>query len=215
VAGVPQPAIITPQEWLAAAPRHRPELAGPPVRGLLHGTAGHHAEIENPRNESRGEFLRYCRAMQDFHMAALPRGRGWADAGQNFTIGRNGLIAVGRRYSLAAAKVGLTVVAAHCLGQNDQYGVELEHAGNEPPTPAQLDAYVKLMAWLFSRCGARPTELHGHRDYYATACPTPSLYDRLPRLRGAVAHELNRHGRDPASRLERARFRARYRAGLA
>lgn len=214
MAGVPEPRVFTPAEWGAAPPKRRPELAGVFDRTILHGTAGHHREIENPRDESPAEFFRYCRDVQAFHMRPPPRGRGWNDSGQNFTIGRNGLIATGRRYSFTAARVGISVVAAHCPGQNDRPGIELEHAGEEPPTPEQLEAYVCLVAWLFSRSGARATAIRGHRDYYPTACPTDSLERLIPRLRARVAGELNRHGRDPASAIERARFRARYYAHL-
>jgi N-acetylmuramoyl-L-alanine amidase-like protein len=214
VAGVPQPRIYTPAEWGAAPPRSRPALLGPPVRTICHGTAGHHREISRPADESLAEFLRYCRDIQTFHMAPPPHGRGWNDSGQNFTIGRNGVIAVGRRYSLAAAQVGLAVESAHCPGQNDQPGVELEHLGDEHPTAEQLHSYVHLVAWLMSRSGMRSTAIDPHRRYWATDCPTDSLVIALPIIRGRVAAALNRYGRDPATSWQRARFRARYLAHL-
>lgn len=214
MSGVPQPRIYAPKEWGAAPPRSRPELTGVPVRTICHGTAGHHREISRPADESVGEFLRYCRDIQAFHMAQPPRGRGWNDSGQNFTIGRNGVIAVGRHYSLAAAKVGLSVVSAHCPGQNDQPGVELEHLGEEYPTQRQVRAYVQLVAWLMSRSGMRPTEIEPHRRYYSTDCPTDSVAALLPGFRAQVAARLTHFGRDPASAFERARFRARYYAHL-
>lgn len=214
MAGVPQPRIYTPSEWGAAPTRGRPELHGPPRHVLVHHTAGLHQEIENPRDESRAELFRYARDVQHFHMAPKPRGRGWRDSGHNFLIGLNGLIVVGRRYSLAAARVGLAVESAHCPSWNDKPGIELEHTGERPMPAAQWRALVQLTAWLLSRSGGRATAITGHRDHYRTECPSDGIYARLPELRLAVAVELRRHGRDEASRMERARFRARYLARL-
>jgi hypothetical protein len=203
-----------PGEWGAAPARSLPELHGPPQHTLVHHTAGLHQEIALPANESKAELFRYARDVQAFHMRPPPRGRGWRDSGHNFLIGLNGMICVGRRWSLAAARVGLAVESAHCPGWNDKPGIELEHIGERPMPPAQWRALVQLIAWQRSRDGGRPTALSGHRDHYATHCPSDVIYRRLPELRLAVARELNRYGRDPATRLERARFRARYLARI-
>lgn len=214
MAGVPEPEVFSPAAYGARPPRGRPPLYGPPRHTLVHHTAGLHQEIELPRNESRAELFRYGRDVQAFHMNPPPRGRGWRDSGHNFLIGLNGMILVGRRWSMAAARAGLAIESAHCPGWNDKPGIELEHVHERPIPPRQWDALVHLIAWMRSRDGGRPTALSGHRDHYATECPSDAIYSRLPALRLAVARELNRYGRDEATRIERARFRARYLARL-
>jgi len=203
---VPEPPIITCPEWGARPPRRRHTLVGPPERVITHHTAGHGPTT----GEGRTRAINYARAIQRYHMD----GNGWNDSGHNFLVMRSGLLLAGRWYSFAAARVGLSILSAHCPGQNDQYGIELEHIRDELPTREQLDAYVALVAWLDSRAGMRPTANEPHRRYYATTCPSQVFVDLLPRLRSRVAERINRYGRDPATRAERARFRARYYAHL-
>jgi hypothetical protein len=186
---VPEPPIITCASWGASPARGRIQLAGRPLRALVHHTDGHHREVAGPADESRAEAVRYVRDIQAFHMGPS---RGWMDTGQNFTITRNGLIFEGRHGSLAALRLGRMVVSAHCPGENDQPGVEHEHVPGEALTDAQARASVWLYAWIVDRCGMRPTQLYGHRAFYATSCP-----DNLPVLwlRGQVADALNHYGR--------------------
>lgn len=188
---VPAPPIITCPQWHARPARHKPHLTSRPVRALVHHTAGHHHEVSEPANESRDELLRYAHDLQNDMMDR----RGWSDSGHNFLIGRNGMIVQGRWGTVTAIQHGRMVVSAHCPGQNDQPGVEHEHADGEQLTAAQRAASVWLYAWICDRCKIRPTELYGHRTFYATSCPT-NLQVAIPRLRVDVAALLNEHGRD-------------------
>src|SRR5881296_2348820 len=96
--GVKPPQIWTTTAWGAKPAKHGPIVTARPGGGIFHHTAGHHAEIENPKDESVGESIRYARDIQNFHM----NGNGWADSGHNFLVCRNGQILVGRHQSLTA-----------------------------------------------------------------------------------------------------------------
>lgn len=43
-------------------------------------------------------------------------------------------------------------------------------------TEAQLDSLIAMLAWGVSEFGVDPSEITGHRDWAATACPGESLY---------------------------------------
>jgi hypothetical protein len=186
---IPEPPIITTDKWGAKPPRGRIVATGRPERILFHHTAGHHPELENPRNESRAEAIRYALAIQAFHFS-----EGWIDSGHNLLVCRNGLILVGRHHSLTELRRGRMVVSAHCPGQNDQPGIEHEHNGTEAMTREQYAASVWLHAWIIQTCGMRPlTAIHPHRQYFATSCPGV-LEHELPRLRQDVMRTLNNDG---------------------
>lgn len=183
---VPRPRIFTPADWKARPPKSKPVLVGKPKRILWHGTAGHHAEISLPKNESLAELFAYARSIQNFHMDA----RGWNDSGHNFLIGRNGFICVGRHESYARIREGLMVVSAHCPFQNDQPGIEFEHDGNEPLTPAQLESGIALTTWIAFRCKIHPYAIYPHRKYFPTDCPTDAIATLLPSVRHEVAQRI-------------------------
>jgi N-acetylmuramoyl-L-alanine amidase len=182
VKAIAQPPIITTNCWGARPAKAPPVYVGQPDTIVFHHTASHHAEIPNPRDESHKEAIRYARAIQRFHMDS----NGWNDSGHNFLVCRNGLILVGRHMSLPAVRAGHMVRSAHCPGQNDQPGIEHEHAGQERMTREQFHSSVRLHAWIIERCrmaGARV--ILPHRRFNATTCPG-SLVAELPRLRVAV-----------------------------
>jgi N-acetylmuramoyl-L-alanine amidase len=135
---VKQPPIITTDQWGTKPAKATPVYVSRPKRIIFHHTAGHHPEISLPRNESRAEAILYAKAIQNFHM----NGNGWNDSGHNFLVCRNGLILVGRHMSYPAIKKGRMILSAHCLGQNDQPGIEHEHVGSERMTKAQFSASV-------------------------------------------------------------------------
>lgn len=190
------PPIITCPAWGALPPRVKPTLTGRPVRSIFHHTAGHAPGNPEHGDDPRLCAIHYARALQRQHMDV----NGWADSGHNFLVMRSGLILQGRWGTVTAIEHGRMVVSAHCPGQNDQPGIEHEHAGGEPMTPAQLAASVHLHAWIFSRCSIRPTEIEPHRRYYATACPA-NLADQLPAFRAMVAAALTAGGAPQRGRL--------------
>lgn len=187
---VTQPQIITTDKWGARPPSHELHPAGRPERILFHHTAGHHPEIENPRDESRAEAIRYARDIQRFHMKV----RGWYDSGHNFLVCRNGLILVGRHGSYTHIRRGEMVWSAHCPDQNDQPGIEHEHNGDERMTKAQFLASAHLHAWIIDRCRmAGAHVIHPHREFYSTDCPGALMHD-LPALKTAVGQILREAG---------------------
>lgn len=194
---VPEPKIVLASQWGARPPRYAPTPAGKPIRGIFHHTAGHHGEISNPASESREELYAYARAIQADHMSRQPTP--YNDSGHNFLIGRNGLTLEGRAGTVSRIRVGRMVVSAHCPGQNDQPGVEHEHVDGESLTAAQYAASVALYAWIFDRCGIRPTEIEPHGRYYPTSCPG-DIGGLIPRLRLDVAKAMTP---DPAAKAKR------------
>jgi hypothetical protein len=184
-----EPPIVRPQEWGAQPPRGEIRSAGRPTHALFHHTAGHAPQLDRAADESRAELFRYARELQAFHFS-----EGWIDSGHNFLIGRNGLILVGRHGSYSAVRAGRMVVSAHCPGQNDQPGVEHEHAGAERMTVEQLRSSAWLYAWIIWACGMRSTgTILPHRQFFPTSCPG-SLVSQLDDVRRLVVRYLNHGG---------------------
>jgi hypothetical protein len=183
----PKPFRIIPcAEW-GAKPAKAPSqvVSQKPARIIFHHTAGHAPELGDS-GESYREAVAYVKSIQAFHMGSQ---RGWNDTGQNFTVTRNGYIFEGRHGSYANVSQGKMVVSAHCPGQNDQPGVEIEHNGNEAMTPIQREAAIWLFAWICRVCVIPATHIYGHKDYFTTGCPGV-LYARLPQFRIDVAKAL-------------------------
>jgi hypothetical protein len=160
--------IITCPQWNARPPKAEITLCGKSVRIIFHHTAGHHREISNPRDESVAEAIRYAQDIQHYHQDA----NGWIDSGHNWLVCRNGVILQGRWSTVSAIQHGHMVVSAHCPGQNTQIGIEHEHMGDEPMTPAQRVSSARLMAWIawhYRRTKVLPVE--PHRKYFSTSCP--------------------------------------------
>jgi hypothetical protein len=154
------------------------------VRVIFHHTAGHHPEIENPQDESRAEAIRYALAIQHAHTTASPTdpSKPWLDSGHNFLVCRNGLVLQGRWLTVSTIEAGLMVRSAHCPGQNAQIGIEHEHAGSEPMTPAQREASAQLQAWI-ARCYRKVAHVlpaAPHSAYFNTACPANLRADVQP-----------------------------------
>jgi len=178
--------VIPCAEWGARLPKAPISPAAKPVRIIFHHTAGHAINLDHKPTESYAEAVSYAQAIQRMHMDK----NGWNDTGQNFLVTRSGHIFEGRHGSLAAIQSGHMVVSAHCPGQNDQPGIEHEQIDPEPLTPIQHDASVWLHAWICSHTGIHPKEIHGHREYFATACPG-TLYSFLPSFRNDVRAALS------------------------
>jgi len=161
--------IITCPQWGARKPKHGLELVSKSKRIIFHHTAGHHAEIRNPNNESVAEAKRYARDIQAFHMGPQ---RGWNDTGQNFLVCRNGTILQGRWLTVSAIEAKHMVRSAHCPGQNDQIGIEHEHKGTEKMTKKQIEASARLMAWIADQYDRKTVlPVFPHSKFFATSCP--------------------------------------------
>jgi hypothetical protein len=192
--------IIPCSEWGARLPKSSISNAGHFDKAIFHHTAGHHAEISGPADESYEEARRYARSVQNYHMD----GNGWQDSGHNFLVTRNGYIFEGRHRSLELLQSGQCPVSAHCPTQNGNPGVEIEHVDPEAMTPIQRRAAVWLFAQLCKKGGFGAERIKGHRDYWATSCPS-SLYPALPAFRDDVAIAL----RPPPAPVPKYRIKLR------
>lgn len=178
------PAMASCATWGAAAARGTITLLDQrPVRILVHHTA-----TPNTSDLSQTQAYRLARSIQQAHFS-----NGWIDSGQHFTISRGGYVMEGRHGSLDALQGGRQQVqGAHCPGQNDvAIGIENEGTYSSVQPPAAL--YSRLVELCTSVCqqyGIAATEIYGHRDFYATACPGDVLYSMLPQLRQDVASRL-------------------------
>ncbi len=122
--------------------------------------------------------------------------RGWGDVGYNYIIDQQGNIYEGR-YG------GETVVGGHVLRANTgSIGIAVLGNFQESDVPqAALDSLVKLIAdkaelhsidpnGATSFRGENISNISGHRDYGATACPGERLYAQLPSIRTQVAQSI-------------------------
>lgn len=179
--------IIGCHRWGARPPLHGLDsiiwTPGRAHRVLFHHTAGHHPEIENPKNESYAECVRYVQQLQRAHQSPSPTdpSKPWNDTGQNFTIMRNGLIFQGRWRTVMSIMKRRMVVSAHCPGQNDQIGIEHEHFGNEemPLIQKQASAWLQArIARAYGLTAALPAFPHSH--FFPTRCPANLVSDIRP-----------------------------------
>lgn len=150
----------------------------------------HHTDTANQSDTSQAAAYALARSIQNYHMDS----NGWSDTGQHFTISRGGYIMEGRHYSLSKLTAGSGMVqGAHCPGQNTQ-AIGIEHEGTYmtvTPPAALYNQSVEMCAYICSKYGIAPTEIYGHRDFYATDCPGDAFYPMLPQLRADVAAKLS------------------------
>lgn len=170
--------IITCPEWGARQPKNVLQLVGKSDEIIFHHTAGHHAEIDTPKNESRREAIAYRRAIQNYHMDQ----NGWDDSGDNFLVCRNGLILQGRWLTVSSIQAGHMVRSAHCPEHNDSIGIEHEHMGDEPMTHWQLESSARLMAWIADQYKRKTILIvNPHKKFFATSCPA-NLVREIPSI---------------------------------
>jgi len=99
--------------------------------------------------------------------------RGWDSLGYNFVIGNGtetpmGMIEIGPRwtYQLDGAHAGVP--------EYNQFGIGICLVGNfeiSHPSPQQLDSLARLCAFLMKTYNIPASNIIGHRDGRATACP--------------------------------------------
>lgn len=178
--------IVTCPEWGARKPAGHIVTVPRSHRIIFHHTAGHHAEISHPHNESLEEAKRYARDIQAFHMGPS---RGWVDSGHNFLVTRAGHILQGRWLTVAAIEANHMVISAHCPGFNTQVGIEHEHQGNEQMTKAQREASARLQAWIAYQYGLSSVlPVDPHSAHFPTSCPA-NLKSEITRIR-TMAQEI-------------------------
>lgn len=186
---MPEFRIIPCAEW-GAVPSNGPiSPAGRPKEIIFHHTDGHHPELDHKPTESLAEAAAYARSIQHDHMHRPPPKGPFIDSGHNFLVTRSGHIFEGRHGSLKAINAGKMVVSAHCVGHNEQPGIEHEQKGTELLTPIQRQASVSLHARICRKTGIKPSAIHGHGKFNATECPGV-LGDGLAAFRRDVAAAL-------------------------
>ncbi len=166
--------VITTKEWGARRPK------ASPIRCRADKIILHHMATPNPpRHLSKNSTTYLARECQRWHMY----GNGWNDTGQHFTIACDGTILEGRTGSLDALMDRECVKAGHCVGQNNQWGVEIEGTHSTVSvSKEQLNSIVNLCAMICFRCNIDSTRIFGHRYFNKTDCPGNSLYEMIPTI---------------------------------
>ena len=126
---------------------------------------------------------------------------GWPDIAYHFLIDRNGHIYQGRPYTAAGDTRTSYDPTGHLL---------IAVKGNfeeQDLTEAQLESVIALLAWGVGEFDVAPTEITGHRDWAATACPGEAIYDLLTTGDLTAASPSALPQSRPPSRLPAARRR--------
>jgi hypothetical protein len=178
--------IVLCGEWGAVAPTRPISRVGKPVRIIFHHTDGHHPELDHQVGDSLDEAKAFARAIQQDHMHRRPA---FIDSGHNFLVTRSGHILEGRHGSVEAVRAGVMVGSAHCIGQNEQPGIEHEHRGAEPMTGVQREASLALHEFICRSTGINPSAIHGHGEFNPTECPGV-LAPGLPEFRRELVKRL-------------------------
>jgi hypothetical protein len=182
--------IILTSEWGAVNPTRPISRVGKPDKIIFHHTDGHHPQLDQDSGESRAEAIAFAKAIQRDHMHRPPPDGPFIDSGHNFLVTRSGLVLEGRHGSVAAIMDGVMVQSAHCPNQNTQPGIEHEHKGNEQMTPEQREASLFLHEFICRHTGIKPSEIHPHREFFATECPSNVLFAGLGQFRRDLATRL-------------------------
>jgi hypothetical protein len=196
-----QPEVVTRAQWGADESMR----TGTPEFAPLSKLVVHHTVTQNDDPDPAATV----RAVYAYHTQA----NGWNDIGYHFLVDAAGRIYEGRfarpyrpgEIPTGEDESGRGVVGAHAKGANvGSVGVALlGDFRSAEPTPAALDALVRLLGWKAARHGIDPggaspytftdgttrsfPNLSGHRDVGTTACPGDKLYAHLPEIRHRVA----------------------------
>lgn len=166
--------LVTRDEWGAAPPR----------RGLSTGSPGdalvvHHVgDGQTPAPATIEEASEALRGVQNGHYNSPDN---YADIAYNMAVDQ-----AGNRYQLR----GMDYLGGATFGANDHTRAVLWLGDSRYDTPT--DAAIGAIAGLYV-AGVQAgnlehgAEINGHRDYVATICPGPALYDRLSEIRALAA----------------------------
>lgn len=195
----PRVPVRTRTEWGAKPARSGYEPLGPVKRITVHHTAqGYSDAAQAGVSVAVGDDA--VRRVQASHFA-----RSFADVGYHFLISGGGDVWQGRGYVKGGALgPGLTppvlALGSHVAGHNTgNIGVNVmgcfgagpkEKGCDDTPSPAAVDALVKLLTALCLAYGVKPANIVAHRDLASTACPGTRLYSLMGTIRGRVAAEV-------------------------
>lgn len=190
-AAYPKPRVYSRSEWGADG-----WVCDPVYCTVTHMAVHHTAGASDYNTTSWSQSAANVRAIQDYHMYT----RGWCDIGYNFLIDKFGYIFEGRGG-------GDDVRGAHDGFNCGSMGVSLMGYFHTPYfhtiTPAMMDALCELGAWKCDQRGIDPfgtswyagyggsmSNIYGHRNVSATACPGDLAYADLPEIRQTISDKL-------------------------
>lgn len=104
----------------------------------------------------------YWKSTRTFHM----KSHGWLDIGYSYGVCPHGVVFEGRGWAREQA--------AQPGGNTTWTSVTFMSGPAEDPTPAQIEAFKELRAWLRGR--GLGSGIRGHRDFVSTSCPGDRLY---------------------------------------
>jgi N-acetylmuramoyl-L-alanine amidase CwlA len=183
LAAVPEPRIYSTSEWGARG------VSGLTVRSYQPSyIVIHHTATGNGTATTQSAAFSLARSIQNYHMD----NNGWSDTGQQFTVSRGGYAMEGRHQSLSRLRGGTSFMqGAHVGAGNvnaESIGIENEGLYTSVTPPAALyNKLVDLCAYICDKYTIASSQIFGHRDFMATACPGNVLYGMLPELRSDVA----------------------------
>lgn len=147
----------------------------------------HHMDTPNPPNHiSQKDPGELARKWQEDHFK-----KDWIDTGQHFTISFDGTIMEGRHGSIDALKKGKCVIGAHCVDQNENWGVKIE--GNHLMyivTPEQQESLIRLCVLICKKCKIDSSSIYGHNEFTETQCPGKAILIEIPNIKKAVHEKL-------------------------
>ncbi len=171
----PKPSIISRSSWGSRTDTR--------VGTNRHGTRYiviHHCAYNNSTIAARSEY-EHMRVIQNQHM----NDQGWSDIAYHYGIGKNGTIMEGRlfQYLSYASNTSPTYV--------DNNGIQVLmhgnfHVGNHFMNTSQRSKLIDLLSWLCYQYNISPSNIIGHRDNGASACPGDQIYSELTNIKNEV-----------------------------
>lgn len=177
---LPTPQILNRQAWKAKDPIGEMNHHSP-VRITIHHSASRR-NINIPLEQKMRDLQSF--SQHPSHLSTGLSKPEWPDVPYHFYISGEGEIAEGRDIRYAGDTNTEYDPVGHIL-------VVLE--GNfetEQLLPKQFQSLCYLVSWLTAHWQIPITEIKGHKDYAATACPGMNLEKEIPRLRKCVAENI-------------------------
>ncbi|MDB6124995.1 MAG: hypothetical protein JWQ71_3988 [Pedosphaera sp.] len=172
-----QPSILSRKEW-NAAPAILPMQAHTPRYITIH----HTATLQKPDRTLPDKL----KSLQQFSQREDKLSSGkvkppWPDVPYHYYVDCKGNIGEGREIKYVGDTNTEYDPTGHIL-------IVLEgNFENEQPTPEQLAALHRLVAWLSYHWHIPAAQIKGHQDYAKTLCPGSHLGTLLPELRKSIA----------------------------
>ncbi len=158
--------VVSREQWGAEALKDNHD----PMARITRITVHHTAEIAGMQERGDADLVL---GIQNFHRNT----RGWADIGYHWVIGRDGKVYEGRK---------LHVQGAHAGASNNIENLGISVIGDFSaalPPPAALRTLTLFLRAQQKRYGIPSTEVFGHREFKATACPGDALFGWVERFR--------------------------------